>query len=279
MKNIIQLLKNRTKESIAVIGLPYDASSSFLRGPAEAPALIRKAHHSPSANTWSELGIDVDEPGSYLDLGDLDLPDHTDGLGLITQSIAGILEAEMIPLSLGGDHAVTAAIVKAMAKNYKNLQILHFDAHPDLYDALDGNRWSHACPFARIMEKGFASRLVQVGIRAMNGHQKAQATRFSVEVHEMKEGLDHLSFSFDGPLYVSFDLDVLDPAFAPGVSHHEPGGLSTREAINLIHTIKVPIVGADLVELNPRRDPLGVTAMAAGKLYKELLARMIINEG
>ncbi len=277
MRETLQKLKSRSKEPVAVIGFPFDAGSSFLRGPADAPPLIRAAHRSPSANTWSELGIDVDAPGNYLDLGDLDLPDDTDALALISENIDHILDVEMVPLSLGGDHAITASIVKAMATKYADLHILHFDAHPDLYDALDGNPLSHACPFARIMESGRASRLVQIGIRTMTGHQREQAIRFGVEVHEMKDGLDRLPLSFDSPLYISFDMDVLDPAFAPGVSHHEPGGLSTRQAIDLIHGIKGHIVGADLVELNPRRDPLGITAMAAGKIFKELLARIVIG--
>jgi arginase len=81
--------------------------------------------------------------------------------------------------------------------------------------------------------------------------------------------------SFDGPLYVSLDMDVLDPAFAPGVSHHEPGGLSTREVIGLIHGLEATLVGADIVELNPERDVVGMTAMAAAKLLKELAAKML----
>lgn len=125
------------------------------------------------------------------------------------------------------------------------------------------------------MEEKLADRLVQVGIRTMTGHQRAQATRFGVEVHEMKHWPGSLALEFDSPVYLTIDMDALDPAFAPGVSHHEPGGLSTREVINLIQSVNAPLVGADIVEFNPIRDPLGITAMACAKLLKEVAAKML----
>ena len=138
------------------------------------------------------------------------------------------------PIALGGDHAITFPILRAFAKRHPRLSILHFDAHPDLYDEFEGNRFSHACPFARIMEEGLAGRLVQVGIRTANAHQREQVARFGVEMIEMRDFRDGLAPEFDAPVYVSFDLDGLDPAFAPGVSHREPGGLSTRQALDVI---------------------------------------------
>jgi arginase family enzyme len=100
--------------------------------------------------------------------------------------------------------------------------------------------------------------------------------KFGVEVHEMKDWQGPPAFSFDGPLYISFDMDVLDPAFAPGVSHWEPGGLSLRDVFQVLRQITAEsIVGADLVEFNPRRDPSGRTAMVAAKIMKELMGRML----
>jgi arginase len=174
-------------------------------------------------------------------------------------------------LSLGGDHSVTYPIVKAVSKKYGRLNILHLDAHSDLYDQFEGNRFSHACPFARIMEEGLASRLVQVGIRTMNTHQREQADRFGVEVYEMKNLAAYQQVKFEGPVYISLDMDAIDPAYAPGVSHHEPGGLTSREVIAMLQNVKGRVVGADLVEFNPTRDASGITAMLAGKLFKELL--------
>jgi agmatinase len=178
-------------------------------------------------------------------------------------------------LSLGGDHSITFPILEAHARHGVRPSVLHIDAHADLYDVFDDNRLSHACPFARVMEAGLVSRLVQVGIRTLNRHQREQAQRFGVEIIEMKAWLPSIDLSFDGPVYVSLDLDALDPAFAPGVSHHEPGGLSTRDVIGLVHRVRGTVIGADVVELNPARDLHGVTAMVAARFVKELVGRML----
>lgn len=265
-------------KQLALLGLPFDANSSYLRGPVDAPPLIRKALQSDSSNLWTENGTDLGQPGTLHDAGDppiADLPVQ-EVFARVTDAVAALLDQNFQPMLLGGDHSLTFPVVRAFAKKYAGLNILHFDAHPDLYDEFEGNRLSHACPFARIMEEKLAVRLVQVGIRTMNGHQREQAERFGVEVIEMRALREGLALKFDGPLYISFDMDVLDPAFAPGVSHHEPGGLSTRQAITLIQSVQAPqFVGADIVEYNPARDPLGITAMAAAKLLKEIAARMI----
>ncbi|MCP4656070.1 MAG: agmatinase [bacterium] len=264
-----------TSGSVTVLGIPSDENSTFLRGAALAPARIREALYAGSTNLSSETGIDLAVEPRFQDLGDLDLSGVDAAHERIEATISALLDRGAYILSLGGDHAVTYPIVRAYAGKYPPLQILHLDAHPDLYDAYQGNPYSHACPFARIMEAGLASRLVQVGIRTMNPEQRSQAERFGVEVVEMKDWRPELTPDLDGPTYLSFDMDALDPAFAPGVSHHEPGGLTVRDAIRLIQSVRVPIVGADIVELNPQRDPLGTTAMVAAKLLKEIAAGML----
>jgi arginase len=165
--------------------------------------------------------------------------------------------------------------VKAVARRYPELTIFHFDAHPDLYDEYEGNRLSHACPFARIMEAGLAKRLVQVGIRTMNGHQREQAQKFGVQVVEMRGLPAYEKLKAAGAVYITFDMDVFDPAFAPGVSHREPGGMSVREAIAHLQLIEGEIVGADVVEYNPVQDVAGMTATVAAKIVKEILGRML----
>jgi arginase len=164
-------------------------------------------------------------------------------------------------------------------ERHPQLTVLHVDAHPDLYDAFDGDRHSHACPFARVMEEGLADRLVQVGVRTMNGHQRAQAERFGVEVIDMPAWAAGRRPALDGPVYLSLDVDALDPAFAPGVSHREPGGLTTREALGLVQGAGGRLVGADLVELNPARDLADLTATACAKLVKEIVARLVRDAG
>jgi agmatinase len=193
----------------------------------------------------------------------------------IERAVSDLLARNLAPIALGGDHSITVPIIRAFAREYPNLSILHFDAHPDLYHEFEGNRYSHACPFARIMEEKLVQRLVQVGIRTMNGQQREQAEKFGVEVVEMKDWRDDLVLEFSSPVYISFDLDGLDPAFAPGVAHREPGGLSTRQAIGAIQNLKGRVVGADIVEFNPRMDPLNLTATVCSKLLKEIAARMI----
>jgi agmatinase len=258
-----------------IIGLPYDASSSYLRGPALAPPIIREALWSPSANTWTELGVNIE--GAVADHGDLALERSTSDVArdAIERGIANVFSQGGRPVSLGGDHSVTYPVLRAVRPHVPRLTILQFDAHPDLYDEFEGDRHSHACPFARIMEERLADRLVQVGIRTATQHQREQAKRYGVEVIEMRRVRDDLKLSFDGPLYISIDIDALDPAFAPGVSHREPGGMSVRQLLALVQAIEVSVVGADVVELNPRNDPSGVSAMVAAKILRELLGVML----
>jgi len=259
---------------LALVGFPSDDNSSWMRGAAAAPPLIREALWCPSSNAWSESGIEIARDRIH-DAGDVLDERGTDNLARIEVSIESLLESGYTPISLGGDHSITFPIIRALAKTFAPLTILHFDAHPDIYDEFEGNRLSHACPFARIMEEKLASRLVQVGIRTANAHQRAQAARFGVEMIEMKDLRRVAALRFDTPVYVSFDLDALDPAFAPGVAHREPGGLSTREALDVIAAVDAPIVGADVVELNPSQDVSGMTAMVAAKLVKEIAGRML----
>ena len=260
---------------VAVLGLPTDENSTFMHGPAQAPPRIREALYSGSANLCAENGIDLGADPRWRDLGDLELSGGSAAFEQIEETIARLLDRDLYVLSLGGDHAITYPILRAYARKYGPLNVLHLDAHPDLYDEYEGNRYSHACPFARIMEEKLAKRLVQVGIRTINPHQSAQARRFGVEIVEMHHWQPGFQPRFDGPLYLSLDLDVLDPAFAPGVSHHEPGGFSTRQVLQLIHSLRAPLVGADIVEFNPKRDLVSITAMVAAKFLKEIAARMI----
>jgi arginase len=256
-----------------VVGIPFDGNSSYLRGTAGAPGVIRSAFHSNSSNYWTELGVDLGTEGIFDDIGDLHFRHNV--FTAIEQSIGDIVDQRLRPVSLGGDHSITLPLVRAVGNRIPNLTVVHFDAHPDLYDELDGSRLSHACPFARIMEERLAKRLVQVGIRTLNGHQREQAARFGVEIVQMRDLPAVPKMKIDGPIYISFDMDVLDPAFAPGISHREPGGMSVREVLTHLHAIQGKIVGADIVEFNPVQDVSNLTAMVAAKILKELLGVMI----
>lgn len=255
---------------VRLIGLPTDVNSSYLRGPAKAPARIRAALYSVSSNLATEAGAEIGREIELEDFGDVPLDEGPQDAERIETAVAQALDDDRVPLLVGGDHSITWPVLKAIAAKHGPVEILHIDAHPDLYDSFQDNPRSHASPFARIMEARLATRLVQVGIRTLNAHQREQAARFGAEIVEMR------AFSLDavprlgGPIYVSIDLDGIDPAHAPGVSHHEPGGLSVRQVLDLLARIDAPVIGADIVEYNPDRDVHEMTAAVAAKLLKEL---------
>lgn len=255
---------------IHVQGILFDAHSSFQQGPALAPPLIRVAFHSDSGNSYSEdlTNIKTDQ---IVDKGDYEIGNYFE----IEEISRKNLSRSKKLLTLGGDHSITFPIIKAYTEKYPKLDILQIDAHSDLYHDFDGVKYSHASPFARIMEAGLVEHLVQVGVRTLNPHQREQVDKFDVEVHEMRTlNLTKIE-KFENPLYITLDLDGIDPAFAPGVSHHEPGGLTSREVINLIQNLEADVVGADIVEYNPHRDFQDMTAYLAAKMMKELLAKML----
>jgi arginase len=264
-------------EAVTLVGVPWDEQSSFMRGAAEGPAAIRGALRSASSNMSTEDGHELALGQNLIDAGDVRLPPDNPGAAAeaITRDVSELLARSAHVIALGGDHAITYPLARAHASRFPALTILQLDAHPDFYDDFDGHPYSHASTFARIMEAGLASRLVQVGVRTVNEPQRKHLQRFPVEQVPMRDWTEALDLAFDGPVYLSVDLDVLDPAFAPGVSHHEPGGLSVRDVLRIVQRFRGHLVGADVVELNPSRDRDGVTAMVAAKILKEIAARML----
>ncbi len=271
-------VKQSQEFEFAIIGVPFDEKSCYLKGAAKGPPAIRDASTGKAINPWTELGVNLEEETILVDLGDMDVGGEASEIFTkIEEGIFKILKKEAVPIILGGDHSISYPAAKAFSRKFKSLDILHFDAHPDLYEELYGDRYSHACPFARIVEEGLAQNLVQVGIRAATGQQRSKAAEHGVRTIWMKDLKEIPCLEFSNPLYISFDMDALDPAFAPGVSHHEAGGLSTRQVISLIHALKAKIVGLDVVELNPERDPSGITAAAAVKIIKEVVGTIIFK--
>ncbi len=271
-------IKKSDSYELAILGIPFDEKSCFLRGAAAGPQAIRNASTGKALNPFTELGVNLEEETTMIDWGNVDTSGDVDKtFHRIEEAVADILSKGAVPIILGGDHSITYPIIRAYSRFYHQLDILHFDAHPDLYPDLYGDRLSHACPFARIMEAGLADRLVQVGIRAATAEQRLMAQKLGVRMVEMKDMKQGLELEFTNPLYISFDLDALDPSCAPGVAHHEPGGLTTRQVIDLIHGLQANIVGLDVVELNPTRDPSGITAAAAVKIIKEVAGQVVLK--
>lgn len=256
--------------NIIIQGIQFDEKSSYQQGPALAPPLIREALNSGSMNLFSESGVSI-ETALIEDKGDFEIQSYFD----IEKITSDHLATSNKVFTLGGDHSITYPVVKALAQKYGRFDILHIDAHADLYADYEGDKYSHACPFARIMEDELVGRLVQVGIRTMNTHQAEQAEKYQVEVHQMRDLSGVKDLRFKNPVYISLDIDALDPAFAPGVSHHEPGGLSSRQVIEVIQNVDVDIIGADIVEYNPTRDFQNMTAFLAAKMMKEILGKML----
>jgi len=254
---------------IHIQGIAYDDKSSYQKGVKLAPPLIRKALYSESSNLYAENGVSV-ETLDIVDKGDFDITEYFD-IATITQDNS---KENVRLFTLGGDHSISYPVIKALNEYLPQLDILHIDAHADLYDEFEGDKYSHACPFARIMEEGLANKLVQVGIRTLSQHQRAQAAKFGVDLFEMKEwNISHLS-PFENPVYISLDMDAFDPAYSPGVSHYEPGGLTSRQVLDIIQNVSGTIVGADIVEYNPTKDHHDMTAFLAAKMMKEILVRM-----
>ena len=257
-----------------LLGFEWDASSSHSRGPALAPTVVKRLLRSEASSSYSIDLVDMRE--AIEDYVIPSLPDDSEmARAQIRETAEDCFAAGFTPLSIGGDHSVTYPILKAVAAKYGAVNVLHIDAHPDLYDAYEGDRYSHACPFARALEDGLIKSLVQVGIRCWDPHARGVADKHGVKVLRADQAGDIPDAIFSGPLYMSIDLDGLDPAFAPGVSHPEPGGLSTLDVLAMIRRISGPLIGADIVELNPERDPQMTTARVVVRLAKELAAKIV----
>ncbi len=265
-----------TTHSVRLLGLPTDQASSYAHGAAAGPAAIRAALYSEASSQNTESGYDLATEERFEDLGDITLTGGEKTRSEIEQAVANQIRDNDKTICLGGDHSVAFPILSAHSQKHEHLTVVQIDAHPDLYDSFEGDRYSHACPFARVMETGRVKRLVQIGIRTANQHQRQQAQRFGVEIVPRASWIDLESLNLETPVYLSIDLDGLDPAYAPGVSHPEAGGLTTREVLNIIWQIP-ELVGADVVELNPRLDIGGITAVLAAKLVKELAGRLMDN--
>ena len=264
----------------ALVGFPHDAHSSFLRGAAAAPQAVRHALLSKASNAWSERLVPVTCADTLEDLGDVDLGDLDqasghEALNRIQQVVASYAKDSRPFIALGGDHSITYPILRGLSAGYAHLTVLQIDAHSCLHDRFSDSAHSHFCCMARAMEEQLTVRLVQVGIRTSTAHEHEQAQRFRVEQIDMRTWADGARPSTSGLVYVSIDLDAFDPAFAPGVSHREPGGLTVREVLTIIDTIGGDLVGAEIVEFNPTQDIGGLTAGLAAKLVKELAAQFV----
>ncbi len=280
---------------IGILGIPFDAGTTNRPGARHGPRQLRDA--STQIRLINQAtGVRPFHLARCADLGDspVNPADVRDSLKRIEGFLRAVVQRGIVPMSLGGDHLVSLPILRALARE-RPVGMIHFDAHTDFYDSyFGGYRYTHGTPFRRAAEEGLLDtrRVVQIGIRgsAYDGEDVEWARSHGVRIVMIEELVDRgveavmaeaRAILGDGPVYVSFDIDGLDPAFAPGTGTPEIGGLTTHQAQRMIRSLDgLDLVGADLVEVSPPLDPTGLTAWTAVNLVFELLcvlARAVVR--
>lgn len=272
---------------VAVYGIPFDTATSYRTGPRFGPEAIRSASallrpYNPA------LEVDVTSL-SIVDYGDVPVsPGDTERTyGQIEAALAPLVDAGVFPAALGGDHAITLAELRALARKHGPLALVQLDSHGDVWESYFGQRYFHGTTFKRALEEGLLepSASVQAGMRgSLYGPEDIQVARdmgFTVLTTDELRALGPARYgelvrerAGDRPAFVTFDVDVLDPAFAPGTGTPEAGGFSTAEALAFVRALRgVNLVGCDVVEVSPPYDsPGAVTALAAATVMYELLS-------
>lgn len=278
-----------TKDSAAdtplvFIGIPDDSQSTYRWGCSRGPGLIRSVYDGRSFNSTSESGVDLSE--SVIDIGDIDPRDSWQSSAVHYQTtIESLLMDGKVPFIAGGDHAVTIPAVEAMRILDEPVHVIQIDAHPDLYAEYHGVSHSHACTAARILEMAHVASLTQLGIRTLNDEQSKQLVRFHDRLRilfarDLTSPLPPLRHIPDAALvYLTVDMDGFDPAFAPGVSHPVPGGLTSRQVLSLIQHGHWKLAGMDVVELNPSVDVNNLTTILAARLLHEGMGYAALRAG
>jgi agmatinase len=252
-----------------VLGVPYDATSTFRRGSALAPSAIRWA--SQSIETYSPtLRRDLEElrwtDGGNLDVGGAGPDAMVDAVKTAVAEVG----PGTLPVLLGGEHTLTLGAVQALARRHPDLAVLQLDAHTDLREEYEGRRLSHATVMRRVAEAVPPDRIVALGIRAgtreefvVAGDYRAWSPRLSV-TSEVWRWLQ------DRPVYVTIDIDAVDPSDAPGTGNPEPEGIAARDVLAFVRRLSdLPVAGIDLVEVSPPYDPSGRTAVLAAVIVRE----------
>ena len=282
------LSRSSTTRDLVVVGVPWDATSSYRRGASAGPDATRWATSSRLYNHFTEQGMDLSTTWHVCDHGNV----RKSTVSNLRENIAQVadLHNHRNPsiLFIGGDHFVTYPCFDFVRERSGNpLSLLYFDAHPDLYERYEGNRDSHATVVSRILEtRGRGSgKVCYVGIRASTREQDERISALGLTAHTARDvyeqGCEAVSSSIrsvlkDVPVYLSFDLDCLDPAHAPGVPNPQPGGLTTRQVFQILHRIAgLRIVAADVVEYAPEFDSgARTTAFTSAALIKEIMGVM-----
>ena len=261
-------------ESQAVIlGCPFDGTASFRPGARFGPSAIRRA--SWGIETYSPyLKQDLSQLRLH-DMGDLELPlgEKNTSLSMIREAVRRILSAKKFPILLGGDHLISLPAVEQVLKTYPRLHIVHIDAHTDLREEYLGEVFSHSTVMRKTVDRLGKGRLFQIGIRSGTKEEFALAQRMKSIVpanhNSLRAMVKHIGKQ---PVYVSVDLDVIDPGLLPGVGTPEPGGLTFQGFISILKELqRLHVVGFDLVELTPDYDPTQISSVTASVILREMI--------
>jgi agmatinase len=271
--NYISASASFEKSRAVILGCPYDGSASFRPGARFGPSAVRRA--SWGIETFSPYsGRDLSQL-SVHDMGDLELPlgEKKLSLTLIRKALRKILSEKKFPISLGGDHLITLPIVEEVLRVYPSLYLLQIDAHADLREDYLGETLSHCTVMKRVLDRLGKGRLFQVGIRSGTEEEFELARRMksivSVDQDSPRSMVKRLR---NKPVYLSLDLDVIDPSLLPGVGTPEPGGFTFQGFISLLQELQpLHVIGFDMVELTPDYDPTQVSSITASVLLREMI--------
>lgn len=276
----------------AIVGVPFDTAASFRAGTRFGPEAIRNV--SPLIRTYSyEHQIDIYQYIRGVDFGDVPVipGDIQETYQRIESELTPLIEKNIIPIVLGGDHSITLGELRAVAKKHGPVALLQFDSHTDVADIHLGLKYTHATPFKRAIEEGLIDpkHSIQIGMRgSLDGPEEIddaldlgfQVVR-SVELFEL--GIEKLiemikSRVKDKPVFLTFDIDFVDPAFAPGTGTPEIGGVTSREALQILRGLTdINFVGFDVVEVLPLYDHGNITAMLAANVVFEMIALLAVT--
>lgn len=277
---------------VAVVGAPFDTGVTYRVGARFGPAAVRDM--SVMTRTYNpSLDVNVYDHLSVIDYGDLPVvPGYIeDSYGRITEGLSTVMREGVIPITIGGDHSIALAELRAVAATHGPVGFIQFDSHADTWDEYFGRKYNHGTPMRRAVEEGLVdtSRAIQVGMRgSLYGPEDLDQSRqlgFEVWTTDdvRREGLDATIDAVrrrtgSGPVYLTFDIDFIDPSFAPGTGTPEIGGFTSREAQQLVRALTgIDLVALDLVEVLPAYDPSGMTALIGANVIFEFLSVLALN--
>jgi agmatinase len=284
--------RDLARADVAIVGVPFDTGVNHRPGARFGPRGIRQGTaqirpHGGPGELWGPF-----RRLRVLDYGDLNIPPQyiEYGVDQIAAGMEPIFAAGVIPIALGGDHTISLPILRACAKRHGRVSLVHFDAHPDFWEPIEGRPYHHGTVFRIASDEGLISlrNSVQIGIRGTISNMVVQQARdaglnllTADEFYALGVAgtLARLAEVVEGPVYVSLDIDCVDPAFAPGTGTPEVAGLTSREIVALVRGLRgLPIVAFDVVEVSPPYDQSEITCLLAANLVYEFLEVLAENQ-